>query len=74
MNYLKRSMKPSKRRIRRNVLAALTLSLSVLIGCSTKVHLHPIQDTDFYITDSGDICMSEYYFKEVLKAKIEETK
>jgi len=44
--------------------------------------LYPIQPTDFYIRDTGrvdeegksieDVCMSEYYFTNVLQAKIKE--
>ena len=54
---------------------ALILLLISLTGCSAKVVLHPIQQTDFYVREEpeheGDVCMSEFYFKEVLKAKIE---
>ena len=54
---------------------ALILSLVVLSGCSSifnkKVTLYPIQQTDFYVTDSGDVCMSEFYFTEVLQVELE---
>ena len=62
----------SKSRTRNFVLLVL-IALSVsLIGCSTKVVLYPIKDTDLYVRDNDDICMSEFYFKEVLQAKIKE--
>ncbi len=62
------------------VLLFLAVSLS---SCASKgVVLYPIQPTDFYIRDTGrvdeegksieDVCMSEYYFTNVLQAKIKE--
>jgi len=50
------------------------LPLVALSGCSfldKKVTLYPIVPTDFYIRDNGDVCMSEFYFKEVLRVEIE---
>ena len=52
-------------------LALMLLSVN-LSACSRAIVLYPIQDTDFYITDGNDVCMSEFYFKEVLQAKIAE--
>jgi len=37
----------------------------------TKVILYPIQPTDFYVLENEDICMSEFYFKEVLGVTLE---
>jgi hypothetical protein len=52
------------------VLLILTMSLS---SCASKgITLYPIQTTDFYVQDNGDVCMSEFYFTEVLQAKIKE--
>lgn len=55
------------------VLLILIMSLSscAMLGKSDLV-LYPIQQTDFYVKDNGDICMSEFYFTEVLQAKIKE--
>ena len=62
----------SKRPIKLNVLVVSMLWLSALTGCSRRaVVLHPLQPTDFYVTEKGDICMSEYYFNEVLKVKMD---
>lgn len=46
--------------------------LLISIGCARTVTLYPIQQTDFYVKDNGDVCMSEFYFNEVLKVKLEE--
>jgi len=53
------------------VLLILTVSLSSCIT-SKGIVLYPIQQTDFYVKDNGDVCMSEFYFTEVLQAKIKE--
>ena len=34
--------------------------------------MYPIRDTDFWETEKGDFCMSEFYLQEVLKLKLEE--
>ena len=49
-------------------LVVLTLSLS---SCATRgeVALFPIEDNDIYY-DGDNICMTPYYFNEVLQAKI----
>ena len=53
------------------VQVVLILSLVALIGCANKkVVLYPIQPTDFYVADNNDICMSEFYFKEVLQVEL----
>ena len=52
-------------------LLILTASLSSCVT-SKGIVLYPIQQTDFYVKDNGDVCMSEYYFTEVLQAKIKE--
>lgn len=46
------------------------------IGCASRqLVLHPIQPTDFYVVEGGerdgDVCMSEFYFEKVLKAKLD---
>ena len=51
------------------------LLLLTLTGCAGRqLVVHPIQPTDFYIVEegerAGDICMSEFYFNEVLQAKL----
>ena len=48
------------------------LLLVVLTGCAKSIKLYPIQGTDFYVKDNGDICMSETYFNDVLQAELEE--
>lgn len=54
-------------------LAALVILMLPLVSCASKgLTLHPIQPTDFYIQDNGDICMSEFYFNEVLQVKLKE--
>ncbi len=55
-------------------LLVLMLLLVGLTGCSVlkkKVTLYPIQETDFYVQENGDICMSEFYFNEVLQVELE---
>jgi uncharacterized protein YceK len=61
----------SKSKTRRLVLLVLILLSVSLSGCSTAVKLYPITDTDIYVKENGDVCMSEYYMKEVLDAKIQ---
>ncbi len=56
--------------IKKSELLALTLLLVILTGCSSAIVLYPIKDTDIYVENNGDVCMSEFYFKEVLQAKI----
>ena len=52
-------------------LALVVLTLSLTSCSSKKIIVHPIKDTDIRIEDNGDVCFSEYYFTEILKAKIE---
>jgi hypothetical protein len=63
---LNRQTKPS-------VLLALMLLLMIFVGCSAKkqVKLFLIEPTDLYVQDNGDICMSEFYFNQVLQAEID---
>jgi len=54
-------------------LGVLLISALLLTSCASKqVMLYPIQQTDFYVKDNGDICMSEFYFNEVLQVKLKE--
>lgn len=46
------------------------LCLIGLTGCTNKTVIYPILDTDVYLNEKGDTCMSEFYVEEVLKAKI----
>jgi hypothetical protein len=57
---------------RKSALLVLMLLLVVLTGCAKSIKLYPIQGTDFYVKDNGDICMSETYFNDVLQAELEE--
>jgi len=38
------------------------------------VVLYPIQQTDFYVLENDDICMTPFYFNEVLQVKLKEKK
>ena len=72
-----RLLMPLNKLIKKSELLALTLLLLILTGCSSRqIVLYPIQQTDFYVVDGGDrdgdVCMSEFYFSEVLQAKIKE--
>ncbi len=52
-------------------LLSLTLLLVLLTGCASRqLVLYPIEQTDIYFKDNGDVCMSEFYFNEVLQAKL----
>lgn len=62
---------PLKQKIRSLGLVVLTLFLA---SCASKVVLYPIKDTDLWITDKNDVCMSEEYFQRVLEAKIKKFK
>jgi hypothetical protein len=56
-------------------LAVLLISVLLLSSCASKgLTLYPIQPTDFYVQDNGDICMTEFYFNEVLQLKLKEMK
>ena len=50
--------------------------MTLLIGCSSAVHLHPITDYDFYVrTDEehkDDVCFSEDYYKHTIGTIIAE--
>ena len=64
-----------KRLIIKCRLPVLTLLLVTLIGCAAKqVVLYPIRDTDFRTTgegEEGEVIMSKWYFKNVLKVELE---
>jgi hypothetical protein len=63
----------SNKLIKKSALLGLMLLCITLTSCASKpITLYPIQPTDFYIQDNGDVCMSEFYFNEVLQAKIAE--
>lgn len=53
------------------LLASMLLS-GALTGCARTVILYPIEQTDIYEAENGDICMSEFYLNDVLKVKLEE--
>jgi len=56
-------------------LGALATCLLLLSSCASRqIVLYPIQQTDFYVQENGDICMTEFYFNEVLQVKIKEKK
>ena len=62
----------SKRLIK---LGVLLISALLLTSCASRqVVLYPIQPTDFYVQENGDICMTEFYFNEVLQVKLKEKK
>lgn len=63
----------SNRLIRKFAQAGLILLLIALSGCAKnkRIVLYPIEQTDFYVRENGDVCMSEYYFNEVLQAELE---
>ena len=67
-----------KRLIRKSKLVALMLLLVGLTGCSAfkpALIVYPIKDTDFRTTgegEEGEVIMSKWYFKNVLKVKLEE--
>jgi hypothetical protein len=56
-------------RLRVVVLAVLML-LSLSCASSKKTELILIAEQDIYHNEKGDICMSPYYFEEILQAKI----
>lgn len=55
-------------------MISLGLMLS-LLGCSNKVMLYPLKDTDIYDGNkAGDLCFSEFYLNEVMQIKIDKSK
>jgi len=55
------------------------LLLGALTGCAAtkQVVLYPIRGTDFYVTDAGDtgeVVMSKWYFQNVLKIELDNTR
>lgn len=56
------------------LLVMTCLSLMCLsTSCANKLILHPLKETDIYAgKNTGDVCFSQYYIENVLKAKIEQ--
>lgn len=53
----------------------IALCTVLCLGCSTTVRVINFKETEFYTQKKDDVtfyCMSDYYVKEVLKAKIQE--
>ena len=59
----------STKALKITTLAALTLLLIGLAGCSRKIVVHPITDKDIFV-EEDKICFSKWYFEEVMKAKL----
>ena len=59
-------------------LLVLTIGLVALTGCSAfkpPLTVYPIRDTDIRTTgegEEGEVIMSKWYFKNVLKVNLEE--
>ena len=57
-------------------LLVLMLLLALSTGCSrSRLYVYPIRDTDIIIQGdekTGTVTMSQWYFKNVLKVKLEE--
>lgn len=54
------------------MLLGSILLLTTLTGCAKTTKLYPITDKDIFFQDSGNVCFSQYYMEEVLKAKVRE--
>lgn len=67
MKLLKRSKKVT---LRLGLLGLILLSVTLTSCSSRQLVIYPIQQTDFYELENKDICMTPFYFKEVLKAKL----
>jgi len=55
----------------------LLVTLTGCAGTSKRVVLYPIRGTDFYVTDAGDtgeVVMSKWYFQNVLKVELDESR
>lgn len=53
------------------VYLALVLLLLVLAGCARRLVVYPITKEDIWISEDGKkICMSKWYFENVLKARV----
>lgn len=61
-----------RKQIRKSVLLRLTGCLIMFGGCSSKLHIHPILETDMYIKDNGDICFSEEYFNHAVATMVKD--
>ena len=76
MRRKERSASSMQKRLLR--LSSLVMSAALIIcllGCASKrLIFYPIQDTDIYFKDNGDICFSEMYFNRVLDAEIKKVK
>ena len=73
----------AKRKGTRKCTTKIILSLMILLGCVVGVTgcankaltVYPIRDTDIRVTgddETGEVIMSKWYFKNVLKVKLEE--
>jgi len=75
--WLMKLQKRSKKLTQRLGLVGLMLLLVTLTSCSLlgkQIIIYPIEPTDFHVHEDGEhdghICMTEFYFKEVLRAKL----
>jgi len=51
----------------------LLISTLLLASCaSKKMIVYPILNTDIEIKEDGTVCMSEFYFNEVMQLKLKE--
>ena len=73
----------AKRKGTRKCTTKTILSLMLLFGCvvgatgcaNKALTVYPIRDTDIRVTgddETGEVIMSKWYFKNVLKVKLEE--
>ena len=73
-NASKQKRKPLKKDWMLSGIAIFLLSIGLSSGCARLQPIHPITDKDIYFSDKDGtkvVCFSDYYFKEVLKAKVE---
>lgn len=57
----------------RYVIVTLVLFIVLCLGCSTSVRVINFDSSEYYETDKdGEVfhCMSDFYLKQVLEAKI----
>jgi len=49
------------------------MSTLLLVSCASKgITVYPISQTDIEIKEDGTVCMSEFYFNEVMQLKLKE--
>jgi hypothetical protein len=49
------------------------MSALLLSSCASKgITVYPIKTTDIVIGEDGSVCMSEFYFNEVMQLKLKE--